>query len=159
MFAPHTMETTETATLGSSTAAAAADSANGTGPDSSSTSSSSSSSRIPTGATHTNTTLSPSPSPRTATPPLSVLKSSSKRHQTKTKTTPVDSSNPKPDIKPNHAPKKVSFADKLEDTCILEDVLDDCDNETPWYVEHKEALLLLVLGGLASLSFFIMRKK
>jgi len=106
----------------------------------------------------------PSPSPRTATPPLSVLKSSSKGQLSSSyKNPPIDStatsnSNPKPDSKPKHTPKRVSFADKLEDTCILDDEMESSEMD-PWYVEHKEALLLLALGGLASLSFFVMRRK
>ncbi len=60
--------------------------------------------------------------------------------------------------KHKNAVKRVSFADNLEERHILETRNDD--EEEPWYEEHKEALLLLAIGGLAFAStIFGLRKK
>ena len=48
--------------------------------------------------------------------------------------------------------KKVSFASELEERHIIED---DADQEDMWYSEHKEALILLGIGGLATISMML----
>ena len=45
--------------------------------------------------------------------------------------------------------KKVSFASELEEQHIIE------DEEEAWYNEHKEALILMGIGGLAALSIVL----
>jgi len=49
--------------------------------------------------------------------------------------------------------KRVSFAEELEERHILEDSDFEDDEEEPWYEEHKEAIVLLALSGLAFLAF------
>jgi tetratricopeptide (TPR) repeat protein len=158
MFAPHGVEDDKTSPSSNTSGSGTADTTNSTAISDVS----------PAGnlsATSPNIiSPSPCPSPRTSPSPLSALKPSSKSLVSSFNTT--NSSNPKPDTKPNHAPKRVSFADKLEDTCILDKAQDDAiddddndDNDEPWYLEHKEALVVLALGALASLSFILMRRK
>lgn len=56
-------------------------------------------------------------------------------------------------------PKRVSFAANLEERHILESEEEE-DVELPWYEEHKEALILLSLAGLAFAStIFNVRKR
>jgi len=49
--------------------------------------------------------------------------------------------------------KRVSFAEELEERHILEDSDFEDEEEEPWYEEHKEAIVLLALSGLAFLAF------
>lgn len=54
--------------------------------------------------------------------------------------------------------KKVSFATALEET--REIPKEEEEEEHPWYQEHKEAIILLAIGGIVSMSFFFgMRKR
>jgi tetratricopeptide (TPR) repeat protein len=58
--------------------------------------------------------------------------------------------------------KRVSFAEKLEECHVLKSEVDivDEEEEEPWYEEHKEALVLLTIGGLAFMTtIFGIRKK
>mmetsp|Transcript_13760 Transcript_13760/g.20888 ORF Transcript_13760/g.20888 Transcript_13760/m.20888 type:complete len:480 (-) Transcript_13760:141-1580(-) len=57
------------------------------------------------------------------------------------------SSESSPTSKNKKGAKKVSFADKLEERHIVE--IHKESEEEPWYEEHKEALLLIAIGGLA----------
>ena len=53
--------------------------------------------------------------------------------------------------------KRVSFAENLEERHILESDYAE-DEEEPWYQEHKEALILLTIGGLALFTAFLSGK-
>jgi hypothetical protein len=72
-----------------------------------------------------------------------------------------DLSNSKPKIK-----KRVSFSPVLEDRRILDvkdkNVDDDDEEEDdtePWYEEHKEALILAAVAGLATFTAILLRKR
>jgi len=62
---------------------------------------------------------------------------------------------------PTSEKKRVSFSPKLEERRIIQNVDDgDDDEEEPWYEEHKEALMVLAIGGLATMtSMLLMRRK
>lgn len=54
--------------------------------------------------------------------------------------------------------KKVSFASKLEETREIPE--DEVEEEDAWYHKHKEAFILLALGGIFAISIYLgIRKK
>mmetsp|Transcript_7715 Transcript_7715/g.11031 ORF Transcript_7715/g.11031 Transcript_7715/m.11031 type:complete len:553 (+) Transcript_7715:49-1707(+) len=70
----------------------------------------------------------------------------------------------KEDDKKNSMAKRVSFAQnvvnqqvELNEATAVEQQLDEEDE--PWYQEHKEALAILAIGGLAALSMMAFRRK
>ena len=75
--------------------------------------------------------------------------------------------NPKPIIKPSKPltvpTKNVTFTGETKppvgDFAIGDSIDTDEEEEEPWYSDHKEALILLAAGGLATLSFMLLRKK
>ena len=67
---------------------------------------------------------------------------------------PSTSTNGKKDSEPIR--KKVSFAERLEET---REIVEEEEEEDPWYEEHKEALILVALGGLAFASVIFARKR
>ena len=52
--------------------------------------------------------------------------------------------------------RRVSFSPKLEERF---DIVEEEEEEDPWYEEHKEAIILLALGGLAYASFVFTRSR
>ena len=57
---------------------------------------------------------------------------------------------------PSVLKKKVSFASKLEER---HDIVVEEEEEEPWYEDHKEAFILLAVGGLAFASIVFARRR
>lgn len=56
---------------------------------------------------------------------------------------------------PKTLKKRVSFAARLEET---REIVEEEEEEDPWYQEHREALILLGLGAITAGSFIFARK-